>query len=44
VWPYFYITVPVLYVDLSIWESIRQCIKTSATESLGYYELKDHKL
>jgi GTP cyclohydrolase FolE2 len=25
------------------WESIRQNIKTSTTEILGYYELKQHK-
>jgi len=32
-------------VDInSIWESIRENIKALATESLGCYELKEHKL
>jgi hypothetical protein len=26
-----------------IWETIREIIKISAEESLGYYELKKHK-
>jgi hypothetical protein len=31
-------------VDFNIiWEAIRENIKISATESLGYYELKKHK-
>jgi hypothetical protein len=31
-------------VDISrVWESIRGNMKDSATESLGYYELKHHK-
>jgi hypothetical protein len=36
-----------LYDELNIkraWETIRQTIKISAKESLGYYELKKHKL
>jgi hypothetical protein len=28
----------------TIWETIRENIKISATESLGYYEPKQHKL
>jgi hypothetical protein len=32
-------------VDINrAWESIREKIKTLATQSLGYYELKQHKL
>jgi predicted transcriptional regulator len=27
-----------------VWETIRENIKISAKESLGYYELKKHKL
>jgi hypothetical protein len=31
-------------VDISrVWETIRQSIKISAIERLGYYELKKHK-
>jgi len=26
-----------------VWESIRQNIRASVTESLGYYELKQHE-
>jgi len=26
------------------WESIRKNVKASATDSLGYYDLKQHKL
>jgi hypothetical protein len=28
----------------TIWETIKENIKISAKESLGYYELKKHKL
>jgi len=28
---------------VKVWESITENIKTSATQSLGYYELKQHK-
>jgi hypothetical protein len=28
---------------VKVWESIAENIKTSATQSLGYYELKQHK-
>jgi hypothetical protein len=32
-------------VDINrAWESIRENMKTSATEGLGYYELEQHKL
>jgi hypothetical protein len=27
----------------TVWETVRESIKTSAKESLGYYELKKHK-
>jgi len=31
-------------VDINrVWESIRKNMKASATENLGYYELKQHK-
>jgi hypothetical protein len=34
---------PTRYNIYSAWETIRQNIKISAKESLGYYELKKHK-
>jgi len=32
-----------MWTSVGLWESIKENIKASATESLGYYELKHHK-
>jgi hypothetical protein len=41
---YYYYYYYYYYVDFNrAWESIRERMEASATETLGYYEIKQHK-